>query len=229
MAKREQARADAAFARGDVGVDGAATEETKDVAEVERGQAREQLLRGRAYLGRELLTWLLWRSETGDALVELEGTGVNVLFMGRITLRGVAGDVTELSAKGTLAPYSEQVKHALDKGLLVAQARIRFTHGEKEYEATLDSEFLDVRAAKLPALMSEEEDDQLNERLFLTEQLSAMIDALVGDFLKIRVGKTWSKQVVPAMKEWMRGDEQGANALSKAARARGRDARAARH
>ncbi|NVJ27878.1 MULTISPECIES: hypothetical protein [Myxococcus] len=229
MAKREQARADAAFARGDVGVDGAATEETKDVAEVERGQAREQLLRGRAYLGRELLTWMLWRSETGDALVELEGTGVNVLFMGRITLRGVAGDVTELSAKGTLAPYSEQVKHALDKGLLVAQARIRFTHGEKEYEATLDSEFLDVRAAKLPALMSEEEDDQLNERLFLTEQLSAMIDALVGDFLKIRVGKTWSKQVVPAMKEWMRGDEQGANALSKAARARGRDARAARH
>jgi len=229
MAKREQARADAAFARGDVGVDGAATEETQDVAEVERGQAREQLLRGRAYLGRELLTWLLWRSETGDALVELEGTGVNVLFMGRITLRGVAGDVTELSAKGTLAPYSEQVKHALDKGLLVAQARIRFTHGEKEYEATLDSEFLDVRAAKLPALMSEEEDDQLNERLFLTEQLSAMIDALVGDFLKIRVGKTWSKQVVPAMKEWMRGDEQGANALSKAARARGRDARAARH
>src|SRR5215217_699539 len=211
MAKREQARADAAFARGDVGVDGAATEETQDVAEVERGQAREQLLRGRAYLGRELLTWLLWRSETGDALVELEGTGVNVLFMGRITLRGVAGDVTELSAKGTLAPYSEQVKHALDKGLLVAQARIRFTHGEKEYEATLDSEFLDVRAAKLPALMSEEEDDQLNERLFLTEQLSAMIDALVGDFLKIRVGKTWSKQVVPAMKEWMRGDEQGAN------------------
>ncbi|NTX08390.1 hypothetical protein HUA74_43020 [Myxococcus sp. CA051A] len=229
MAKREQARAEAAFARGDVGVDGAATEETKDVAEVERGQAREQLLRGRAYLGRELLTWMLWRSETGDALVELEGTGVNVLFMGRITLRGVAGDVTELSAKGTLAPYSEQVKHALDKGLLVAQARIRFTHGEKEYEATLDSEFLDVRAAKLPALMSEEEDDQLNERLFLTEQLSAMIDALVGDFLKIRVGKTWSKQVVPAMKEWMRGDEQGANALSKAARARGRDARAARH
>ncbi|AKF81325.1 hypothetical protein SAMN05443572_10721 [Myxococcus fulvus] len=229
MAKREQARADAAFARGDIGVDGASTEETKDVAEVEKGQAREQLLRGRAYLGRELLTWMLWRSESGDALVELEGTGVNVLFMGRIILRGVAGDVTELSAKGTLAPYSEQVKRALDKGLLVAQARIRFTHGEKEYEATIDSEFLDIRAAKLPALMSEEEDDQLSERLFLTEQLSAMVDALVNDFLKVRVGKTWSKQVVPAMKEWMRGDEQGADALSKAARARGREARAPRH
>ncbi|MCP3104980.1 hypothetical protein LZ198_39555 [Myxococcus sp. K15C18031901] len=229
MSKREQARIEAAFARGDVGVDGGATEEKQDEAEVEKGKAREALLRGRAYLGREFLTWMLWRSESGDALVEYEKAGVNVLFMGRVTLRGVAGDVTEMSAKGTLAPYSTQVKHALDRGLLVAQARVRFTHGEKEYEATLDSEFLDVRAAKLPALMSEEEDDQLTERLFLTEQLSAMVDVLVNDFLKVRAGKTWSKQVVPAMKEWMRGDEQGADALAKAARARGKEARAARH
>ncbi|HZI16167.1 MAG TPA: hypothetical protein VE153_37730 [Myxococcus sp.] len=228
MAKREQARAEAAFMRGDTGVDGAATEEKQDEAEVEKGKAREQLLRGRAYLGREFLTWLLWRSETGDPLVEHDGEGVNVLFMGRVVLRGVAGDVTEMSAKGTLAPYSEQVKHSLDRGLLVAQARVRFTNGEKEYECTLDSEFLDIRAAKLPALMSEEEDDQLSERLFLTEQLSAMLDALVNDYLAVRAGRAWSKQVVPALKAWMRGEEKGADVLSKAARAKGREARAAR-
>ncbi len=228
MAGREQARAEAAFMRGDTGVDGAATEEKQDEAEVEKGKAREALLRGRAYLGREFLTWLLWRSESGDVLIEHEGEGVTVLFTGRVVLRGVAGDVTEMSAKGTLAPYSEQVKHSLDRGLLVAQARLRLTNGEKEYEVTLDSEFLDVRAAKLPALMSEEEDDQISERLFLTEQLAAMVDALVKDFLGIRAGKAWSKQVVPAMKAWMRGEEKGADVLSKAARAKGRDARAAR-
>ena len=36
MSKREQARAEAAFMRGDTGVDGAATEEKQDEAEVER-------------------------------------------------------------------------------------------------------------------------------------------------------------------------------------------------
>ncbi|GHG91840.1 hypothetical protein [Comamonas sp. JC664] len=228
MARRDDARAEAAFMRGDVGVDGGATEEQKDEAEVEQGKAREQLLRGRAYLGREFLTWLLWRTEEGGALVEVEGEGVSVLFMGRVVLRGIAGEVTEMSAKGTLAPYSQQVKHSLDRGLLVAQARLRFTHGEREFEATLDSEFLDIRAGKLPALMSEEEDDQLSERLMLMEQLSAMVDALVNAYLVIRAGKTWSKTVVPAMKEWMRGDEQGNTALAKAARAKGRDARSAR-
>ncbi len=80
MGKREQAREEAAFMRGDVGVDGAATEEKQDAAEVEKGKAREALLRGKAYLGREFLTWLLWRSESGDPLTAFEKAGLTVLF-----------------------------------------------------------------------------------------------------------------------------------------------------
>src|SRR6476659_7817798 len=98
MASREQARAEAAFMRGDTGVDGAAAEERKDEAEVEKDKAREQLLRGKTYLGRELLTWLLWRSEAGDPLIQVDEAGLIVLFHGRLILRGVHGDVTELSA-----------------------------------------------------------------------------------------------------------------------------------
>lgn len=207
MGKREQARAEAAFMRGDVGVDGAATEEKQDAAEVERGKAREALLRGKAYLGREFLTWLLWRSEAGEPLVEFEKAGVTVLFLGRVVLKGVSGDVTELSARGAMAPYSDQVRQALERGLLVHQARLLLTHGEKAYEVTLDAEFLDIRAAKLPALMSEEDDSRTTERLYLAEQLSALIHTLVETFVAVRAGRAWSKQVVPAMKEWMRGEE----------------------
>jgi hypothetical protein len=223
MGRREQARAEAAFLRGEAGVDGLATEEKQDAAELERDKAREQLLRGRAYLGRELLTWLLWRSEAGEPLVQYEGSGVVVLFTGRVVLRGVHGDVTELSARGTLAPYSEQVRHALDRGLLLHQARLRLTHGEKHYEVTLDAEFLDIRAAKLPELMSEEEDDRLSERLYLTEQLSGMVDALVQSFLEVRASRNWSRKIVPGMKQWMRGEDaasrQPGRTLQRAARA----------
>ncbi|MCI0573355.1 MAG: hypothetical protein L0Y66_21625 [Myxococcaceae bacterium] len=223
MGRREQAREETAFLRGDVGVDGQATEETRDAAEVEKDKAREQFLRGRAYLGRELLTWLLWKSESGDALTEVEGTGLVVLFAGKVVLRGITGDVTELHAKGTLAPYSEEVRHALDRGLLVHTARLRLTHGERVFELTLDADFLDVRAAKLPALMSEEEDDQLTERLYLAEQLSGMVDALVEAFLAERTARSWSKKTVPAMKAWMRGEDdarpEAPRALSRAARA----------
>jgi hypothetical protein len=213
VGKREQARAEASFMRGDTGVDGAATVEKQDEAEVELGKAREQLLRGRTYLGREFLTWLLWRSEAGEGLVQYENEDVVVLFTGKVVLRGILGDVTELAAKGTLAPYSEQVRFGLDRGLLLHTARVRITHGEKVYEATLDAEFLDVRSAKLPELMSEEEDDRITERLYLCEQLSGMIDALVEAFLSVRTSRAWNKQVVPELKQWMRReDEQSAKA-----------------
>jgi hypothetical protein len=176
-------------------------------------------MRGRTYLGRELLTWLLWRSEAAAALLDHEGTGLEVVFAGRITLRGLAGDVVELVARGETAPYAEQVRRALDAGLLVHQARLRLTHGEQVFEATLDAEFLDVRAAKLPELLTEEEDDRLIERLALSEQLSALVDALVASFLAVRASPSWRRKVVPAMKAWMRGGDAAAVPAKTARRA----------
>lgn len=211
MARRDQARAEAAFLRGAAGVDGRATDEdARDAAEVERDKAREQLLRGRTYLGRELLTWLLWRSESTAAVTEHEGAGVEVVFTGRITLRGVAGEVVELVARGAEAPYAAQVRRALDAGLLVHQARVRITHGEQVFEATLDAEFLDVRAAKLPELLAEEEDDRVLERLALAEKLAALVDALVEAFLAVRAAPAWRRKTVPALKAWMREPRDGA-------------------
>ncbi len=206
MATREQARAEAAFLRGAAGVDGAATElDERDAQQVEQDAAREQLLRGRTWLGREFLTWLLWRSEAGEPLVELDGEGVVVLFTGKVLLRGLAGDVTELAAKGTQAPYSGQVRQALDAGLLVHQARVRLTAGEQVFEVTLDAEFLDLKAARLPALLTEEEDDKLLERLDLVARLGRMVDALAGAFLQARGARGWAGKTVPALKAWMRG------------------------
>ena len=209
MSTRERTRTEAAFLRGDAGVDGLPTEaERRDAAEVERDRAREQLLRGGTALGRELLTWLLWRSEAGEPLVEVEGAGLTVLFTGRITLRGLAGDVNELAARGLAAPYSAEVRRALDAGLLVHQARLRLEHGEQAYEATLDAEFLDVRAAKLPPPLAEADDDRVIERLDQAERLSAFVDALAQAFLAERSSRSWKQRTVPARKTWMRGEDE---------------------
>ncbi len=207
MSRRSEARGEAAILRGDAGIDGVDSgADERDAAEQERDSAREQLLRGHAFLGRELLTWLLWRSESTEALARLDGEDVSVVFTGRLVLRGAFGDVTELVARGTQAPYSAQVKRALDAGLLVHQARLRIEHGEKSWEATLDAEHLDVRAAKLPDLIAEEDDERLLERLFLSQRLSALLDALVAVFLEVRSGRGWSRKVVPELKRWMRGE-----------------------
>lgn len=205
MGKRSKASEETQFLRGDIGVDGLEVEVEEDPAELERNKATEQLMRGRTYLGRELLTWLLFRTESGDVLVEHEGEPVTAMFAGRIVLRGVAGETTELAAKGTMSPYSEVVRHAIARGLLVHSARLRIQRGEQSFEVGLDAEHLDFRAASLPAVLSEEDDDRLSERLYLAEQLSGIVDALLGAFLAIRSTPRWRSEVVPELRAWLQG------------------------
>lgn len=200
MASKKEERA---FLRGEVGVDGQAVEEEKDEAQAELAKAQEALLRGRTWLGRECLTWLLWKSESTEALVHLDDLKVNVVFNGKATLRAAAGDVTEAQVKGVAAPYAKLVKHALLKGLLVHTAKMQVTWGEQVYDFTVDAEFFDLRSAKLPALLQEEEDDKLTERLELSTRASRLMDALVAAFIKERTGKAWLTKVVPALREWM--------------------------
>jgi len=188
-------------------VDGQSTQvEERDEAEVEHDKAREEMLRGRTWLGREFLTWMLWRSESSEPLAQDDGEDITVLYVGRVTLRGLHGDVVELMAKGTLAPYSTQVRRALSAGLLVHTARVRFTAGERTWETTLDAEHLDIKSAKLPELLTEEEDDRVSERLDLAERLSSMVDKNLQAFLQVRASRRWSKETVPALKAWMAQD-----------------------
>jgi hypothetical protein len=190
-------------AKKEKGVDGLDVDEQKDEVELEKDRAKEELARNRTYLGRELLTWLLYKSESGEPLLKIDKEKVTVLFVGPISLRGIAGDTTELVAKGTSSPYSDLVKAAIARGLLVHSARLRIQHGEKTYAVSLDAEHLDFRSVELPAVLSEEEDDKIAERMWLVEELSKIVEALLAHFLELRSSDAWRKKEVPALREWM--------------------------
>jgi hypothetical protein len=202
-ARKSKVSAETAFLRGDVGVDGQATHEEPDAGEKELAQAQEALLRGRTWLGRECLTWLLWKSESTEPVIDFKGKPVTVVFNSKLALRAASGDVTEAQVKGVTAPYSKLVKHALGKGLLAHGAKVQITWDEQVYDAGVDAEFFDLRSVKLPALLQEEEDDKVVERLELATRASHLVDALVAAFVKERTGKGWASKTVPALKEWM--------------------------
>lgn len=177
-------------------------EEEKDEGEVDRDKALQGLAKNRAYLGREMLTWLLWKSASGDPIAKHDGDAIRVLFVGDVVLRGIAGEATELAVKGHTSAYAEIVCLAIDRGLLVHRGRLRLEHGERVFEVTLDAENLDHKGATLPNLIREEEDERLNERLWLTEHLGALVDALWKAFIKVRTSKRWAKDVAE-LKAWL--------------------------
>jgi hypothetical protein len=203
MNARNQARAEAKFLRGETGVDGVSEKVEVDPEVAEQAKAKEALYRGRAWLGREALTWILMKSESTEPLCKVDGQPLRVIFTGKLLLRAGSGDVTELSAKGVSAPYSAIVRFALQRGLLVHGARLQLTHGEQSFEVSLDAERFDVRAAKLPALLNEgDEGEERTERLELVSRLGRLIDALIEQFIKVRVSPGWNKTVVPELRAW---------------------------
>ncbi len=203
MTGRTQATAEARFMRGETGVDGATGKEELDPEIVEQAKAKEALYRGRAWLGRECLCWILMKSESSDALCTVDKQPLRVVFTGKILLRAGAGEVTEVAAKGVSAPYSGIVRFALKRNLLVHGAHLQLTHGEQTFEVTLDAERFDFRAGKLPALLAEgDEGEELVERLELVSRLGRCVDALIEQFIKVRVGPTWQRTVVPELKAW---------------------------
>ena len=194
-----------------VGVDGAPIDEAEDPADQERALALASLARKRAYLGREFLTWILWASNGGEPLCELEGVGVTVLITGKVVLRGLANEATELAVKGHMSAYSEVVRFAIDRGLLVHIARLRLQWGEHVYEATIDAEALDVRGATLPSVEPsatdpDDEDAVSTDRLSAAEQVGALIDALWAAFMTVRLTPKWARRTVPKIKAWLQED-----------------------
>lgn len=194
---------DEAFARGDIGVDGESVEEARDEAEVEKGKALEALQRNRTWLGREWLTWLLWRSNATAPLTSFEGEDLHVLFVGPVVLQGLAGDATELRAKGYQSAYAEVVRQALARGLLVHRATLRMLLGEQVFEVTIEAEHAVFRSARLPKLLSEDEDEALAERLMLVDRLAGMVDALWEAFVAVREDPVWQRREAPGIQSWV--------------------------
>lgn len=181
---------------------GAGSSSGSDETEVEQGRAREQFLTGKAYLGREFLTWLLWRSEFDDLSLENGEEPLVVRFVDSLTLRGIAGDVVEETIRGALSPYSPLVRRSLDRGLLIHAARLRLEHGDRVYSVSLNADLVDFRGAKLPALMAEEEDDRIAERLYLAGQLTFLTQSLLDTFLLVRASPEWA-DTAEELKGWM--------------------------
>lgn len=203
MSARSQAMAEAKFMKGETGVDGASGKVEVDPDVAQQAKAAEALYRGRTWLGREALCWLLMKSESSEPLCKVAGQPLRVVFTGKVLLRAGSGEVTEVAAKGIAAPYSAIVRFALKRSLLVHSARLQLTHGDQTFEVTLDAERFDLRAAKLPALLNEgDEGEELTERLELVSRLSRLIDALIEQFIKVRAGPAWEKSAVPALKAW---------------------------
>ena len=163
-----------------------------------------------AFLGRELLAWLLWRADTGDA--SFGANGPTIAFGARARVKGYAGDGTDVALKGGQAAHAVAVRAALGCGRTLREAELTLFAGDKEWRFTLDADTLDLRSVRLPEAPREKrkKDDQadlkdevLLSRLELLQELEDHIQAIYKEFMRERARPAWSSKTVPTFRDWL--------------------------
>lgn len=148
-----------------------------------------------AFLGREFLTWLWFESERNNGMVEAANVGaIRVEFGQRLVLES-GGNVREGSTVQAEAPHqTEEARTALRVGKKVTRARLILERGERQFQLGIDAESLTYSGVKLPSELSGKDDQRLDERLKLLDELEGMVDDLYMTFVMLRRDeKAWGK------------------------------------
>jgi hypothetical protein len=156
-----------------------------------------------AYLGREFLTWLLWRADQGEAGFADDEGDFSVSFGSRARLQGVGSDVTDAVLKGRSPAHGIEVRAGLGAGRTLREAELRLVRGEREFAFTLIAETLDLKSVKLAGLLKEQGDDRLSDRMALLAELENSIKVMYLAFVKERTRPVWSRSIVPALRSWV--------------------------
>lgn len=156
-----------------------------------------------AYLGREFMTWLVWRADAGENEFGARGDEFTIAFGARARLGAPVGYATDMVLKGRSPAYGAEVRAAIGSGHTLREAELRITQGEREWRCTLIAETLDLRSVKLPALLTEEDDDKFLERISLIEDVDNMVRVAFETFMKDRLRPAWKRDTVPALRAWL--------------------------
>jgi hypothetical protein len=147
-------------------------------------QAFSADLDDRRFLGREFLTWLIYYCDAEAEDDGAEGGGVfaeselcdafRVIIGERVVLKALGEGTGEITARGVAPAATPDVRYAIAGGLTVREVDLIFEQGgrgERLWQAAVSAEGFDLRRVKLPALLSEDDDERLNERLDLMDTL----------------------------------------------------------
>jgi len=165
------------------------------------------------FLGGEFVLWLWFSRDVLDGVLAIPGQGVvEIALESSLVLVDPLEDKERVTIRGRDPLGSPEAEHALLLGKLPRQVGLRFTFDQNEWVAMLDAASFALSSVKLPALLSEGEEEHFHERLRFLEQLHDLVQGLYRQFLRVRLSPEWESGLLPAMQRWLRGEVLDAEA-----------------
>ena len=169
-----------------------------------------ELLFAYRFLGREFLTWLWFKSETAsDGLVTLKDQDPVILAVGdKMVLETGDGEYREtLVLQGSHSEHRE-ARLGLTQGKLPEEMHLKFIRGQDEWQLTLKAATLEIKGLKSKNAAGPQPEDEDQEALFFdqmyqVEAVSAILDGLFHEFLKVRLSPAWEHEEMARLQDWL--------------------------
>ncbi|MEY4547808.1 MAG: hypothetical protein RL685_4003 [Pseudomonadota bacterium] len=159
------------------------------------------------FLGGEFALWLWFSRDVMAGVLDIPGQGmVEVALESSLLLVDPLTDTERVTVRGFDPLASEEAERALLVGKLPRKVGLRIVFEQNEWIATIDAASFVLSGVKLPALLSEGEEEHFHERMRFLEQLHDLVQSLYRHFLRVRLSPQWEATLLPAMRGWVRGE-----------------------
>ena len=153
----------------------------------------------------EFYTWLWYQSEKNESRFDLGGDigKIELWVDDRLAFRLPDSPKPSAVLTGENPSTSMEARAALLGGKVVHDLRLAIRRDDREFGVTLKGATLDLQRAKIPQAIEGTSEEALHDRMFLYEELTAILGALFREFAKLRTSKAWGKTTLPAIRKWV--------------------------
>ena len=168
------------------------------------------ILRNKAFLGREFLTWLWFRSDRSGGLLEIPGKRtIELHFLDKMVLDLTGADSPQtVTITGGQSELREGMA-ALKEGKKIEEARISIKDAHEEFTVVMKASWLSFSGFRPPLTVPSDSSGPIEleglflEKMYLLEHFLEIIDELFEFFLKLRLSDMWEAKELPAIREWI--------------------------
>ncbi len=153
----------------------------------------------------EFYVWLWWASEQQEGVFDLgEKVGRFDLWVDeRLAFRNPHDVKVTAVMTGEEPARTLEARAALAGGKVLQELRLHLRRDDREFTFTLKGPAMEVAQAKLPQAVGGEE--ALYDRMFLYEELTFVVAALLRTFGVARTAPSWGSETLPTIQRWVAG------------------------
>lgn len=155
------------------------------------------------FLGPEFLLWLWYRVEKDDNIFYVEDRQFELMFDDQLTLEVQLAASEQTALKGGSPAHAPEAYKALQHGKSISRARMRIAHAEREWVFMLNTDTFAMSGIKIPAVLRDADDDKIDERLYLIDELDEVWSTIYHQFLSLRLGDQWGDKA-QEIRDWIR-------------------------